>query len=181
MSTTAWLLLAAFAVGSFDVSYYHSYRFRLYEQPGSVGEELTHLARAVAFVVVMSLLVFTSGSASVRAVLLALVVVDLVVLTVDVLLEPRSRAPLGGLPTLEYLTHMIATFLTGAAAATIVFAWDPPAHPVDGALAWLGATAIAAATISFTTEALLFRAAVRRRSSGDPASVTNDHGMAVGS
>jgi hypothetical protein len=37
---------------------------------------------------------------------------------VDVLLERSSRSTLGGLPSVEYLFHILATFLTGLTVAT---------------------------------------------------------------
>ncbi|MFN7148243.1 MAG: hypothetical protein ACK4V6_02060 [Microthrixaceae bacterium] len=122
MSETAFFLLAASMIGAFDVLWWHLYKFRLYDQPGSVLEEVTHLVRYLLFLGIAVTLVTADDPRGVQWFVVALFAADIAVTTVDVLAEPASRAPLGGLPRLEYLVHILATFLLGGAAAT--FWWS---------------------------------------------------------
>jgi hypothetical protein len=122
MSETAFFLLAASMIGAFDVLWWHVYKFRLYDQPGSVLEEVTHLVRYALFLAIAVTLVTVDEPRDVQWFVVALFAADVAVTIVDVLAEPASRAPLGGLPGLEYLVHILATFLLGGAAAT--FWWS---------------------------------------------------------
>ena len=119
------LLSLATLIGVIDVLYFHLYRFRLYDQPGSNAEELTHLLRAAIFAAVVALIAFSNGSPLARQALLVLAGLDLVNNIADVTLEKRSRAPLGGLPTAEYLLHIVGTFLVGLAVAAVWFQSSP--------------------------------------------------------
>jgi hypothetical protein len=103
---TLLILCALAPIGAIDVLYYHLYRFRLFERDHSVAEELTHLVRHVCFVALVALLASGVGGWADR-VILVLLVVDLINSAADVLLEPRSRAPLGGLPAGEYFLHFL--------------------------------------------------------------------------
>lgn len=121
MIVTFELLSLASLLGAVDVLYFHVYRFRLYRQPGSGKEQFTHLVRAAIFLAVVAIVAFSSGSPIARYVLLALAALDVVNNIADVSFEKRSRAPLGGLPTGEYVLHIVGTFLIGLATASIVF------------------------------------------------------------
>lgn len=132
MSATASLLLLAAAIGAVDVLWWHLYKFRLYRQPGSVVEEITHLARYGLFLAVAVVLLAAPDTASVRWVVLGLFAADLCVTAVDVLAEPASREPLGGLPRLEYLVHVLASSALGAAVATFWWAAEQGAGALEG-------------------------------------------------
>ena len=111
-------LLCGFALlGGIDVAYFHIYRCKLYQTPSSVGEHLTHLIRAALFALALSWVMWVDASGSYALVLPLLLLVDFINSTLDVWLEPASRAPLGGLPPREYAVHMLAMFLSGATAA----------------------------------------------------------------
>ena len=158
MSALFELLMAASLVGAADVLYFHLYRFRLYAAPGSVAEEITHLARHTLFVAI--LLVILAAPAHGRALVVGLFLADLANTVADVLLERTSRAPLGGLPSGEYLLHILGTLLTGMAVAT--FWWNPPGDlsAVQVARGW--ATVGIGSTL-FAIEASLFGRAIARR------------------
>lgn len=136
MSTTLMILVAIAPIGAIDVLYYHLYRFRLYRQPQSVAEEITHLVRHVTFIAVVVLLARGVSTTTTDHVLLGLLCVDLVNSAADVLLEPSSRAPLGGLPRGEYFLHFLGA--TGAAAATASYLFERSAGPIAPASGWLG-------------------------------------------
>jgi len=118
MTETAMLLMGASMLGAFDVFYFHLYRLRLFRQPGSVHEEITHLVGYAMFVAIAVALLTAEDATAARGLVLGLFGLNLVVTAADVVLERSSRAPLGGLPSLEYLLHVVVTFGIGAAAAT---------------------------------------------------------------
>lgn len=164
VADTARLLLAASAIGVVDVFWFHHHRFKLHRQPSAVVEEAVHLASYATFVGLGAAVLAMGGERAGRHLVVALFGVQLVFTAADVLLEPRSRAPLGGLPALEYLFHVLVTFGMGAAAAT--FWWSSRAGTVKA----LHGLAKAQVTISvvFTTvllavEAALYLTAIRRR------------------
>jgi len=107
-------------LGGVDIGYFHIYRYRLYKIPSSREEHLTHLARELLFSAALAWVIFVKAGGTWSIVLPALLGLDFLVCMVDVLLEPRSRAPLGGLPPLEYAIHMACMFLSGAVLATAI-------------------------------------------------------------
>ena len=75
---------------------------------------------------------FVDAQGRIGLVLPLLVVVDWMNSMIDVLLEPKSRKPLGGLPPMEYAIHMVSMCISGA---IMVVAWqeslrtlNAPAH-----------------------------------------------------
>ena len=124
MSTAFEILGVVSLIGAIDVLYFHLYRFRLYEQPASVAEQTTHLVRGLIFAAVLALVTFSAGSPMAAVALLGLAVLDLLNSAADVLLERGSREPLGGLPSVEYLLHVLATFGLGLATAFVWFHTD---------------------------------------------------------
>ncbi|MFN0026492.1 MAG: hypothetical protein ACKV2O_04790 [Acidimicrobiales bacterium] len=127
VADTAWLLLGASTIGVVDVFWFHHYRFRLFRQPSATAEEAIHLLSYATFVG-LGVALLAVGDGHGHGPVLALFGVQLVLTAADVLLEPRSRAPLGGLPALEYLFHVLVTFGIGGAAAT--FWWSNRAGTV---------------------------------------------------
>lgn len=122
MIPTLVLLLAMATIGAIDGTYYHTYKFRLFEQPSARLETTTHIFRALTLAVGLWVLAHRVPVGGWYWAIVALFTLDLIDDVVDVLIEPRSRAPLGGLPPLEYLIHMIAIALSGGAWATFVLA-----------------------------------------------------------
>ncbi len=159
------LLVATGTLGAFDVLYYHLYRFRLFARGRSAGEELTHLIRHVSFLGMLALLASGVTSAAADAALLALFAIDLVNSTADILLEPASRADLGGVPAGETLVHVGSSFGLGATLATYLSARSAlPLPPPTGLLAWQVDGMLAIGVVLFVIEAALFvraRAALR--------------------
>jgi hypothetical protein len=154
------LLMASATIGAVDVLYLHLYRFRLYAQPGSVAEEVTHLARQVVFLGLVGVLL--ASPPWTRPALAALFTVDLVNSIADVLLERSSRAPLGGLPSVEYLLHVLTTFLTGAAVAS---AWWVDPEPLIGFAAVRAWATLALGGLLLAAEGGMFAVALGRRAS----------------
>ncbi len=165
MTQTALLLMGASMLGAFDVFYFHIFRLRLYRQPGSVYEELTHLLGYVMFVAIAAALLAADDAAKARGVILGLFAANLAVSVADLILERSSRAPLGGLPSVEYLLHVVVSYGFGAAAATF---WWTTRTGTATVLAGSDRTRIVGSIVFTTTllavEGLLFtRATVARR------------------
>jgi hypothetical protein len=160
---TARLLLIASTVGVVDVFWFHLHRFRLYRQASCAAEEITHLASYAVFVALTVALlgVRDGGGTELVATLFG---VQLALTVADVLLEPRSRAPLGGLPAVEYLFHVLVTFGIGGAAAT--FWWstrDADPAPLEGmARAQVTASAVFTSGL-LVVEAILFLRSIAAR------------------
>lgn len=162
VSETLEILLFASMVGALDVGYFHLYKFRLYAQPGSVLEELTHLARHLLFIGAVLTLMLGRDVAVMRTTFAVIVALDLANTVADVLLEADSRAPLGGLPRLEYLVHVISSLALGAAFATFYFRGTEVA-PLDRGLLVRGYGTVVIGVVLFVVEAGLFAHAIARR------------------
>lgn len=160
--STALLVLSALApIGAIDVLYFHLYRFRLFEREASAAEEVTHLLRQAAFVAMAALLATGVQSPLADIAVLALFAFDLVNSALDVLIEPDSRASLGGLPRGEIFLHFLGTFGMGLAAASYLHERTqlplPVAPIAQAAQLVLGGAAL------FLVELALFLRARRRR------------------
>ena len=151
MNVAFELLMLAALLGAVDVGYYHLYKFRLFSRPESVKEEITHLARHVLFLSMTSVMVLGLERAS--TVLPILFVLDLANSTADVLLERKSRASAGGLPSLEYLIHILASLISGAAMSAFIFA---PPGPLTELQVIRGTATIAIGVVLFAVETTLF-------------------------
>ena len=161
MNAVLELLLWVSMIGAVDVMYFHVYRFKLYERPESVWEEVTHLSRHVIFLgIVASILVLEPRQAV--PVVGALFALDLLNTSVDVWLERGSRQGLGGLPSAEYLLHVLSSVGLGAAIATLWWRHDAmePLTPLQLAR---GALTLVAGVALLLIEASLFARAMRAR------------------
>lgn len=108
------LMIVAATIGGFDVLYYHLYKFRLYEQPSSRAEMITHLLRGILFGIGAYLLVNFEPRGHWFYFLAGIFILDFINSIADVYFEPASRKPLGGLPPNEYIVHIVGTALAGA-------------------------------------------------------------------
>ena len=153
------ILVVAGTLGAIDVFYYHLYRFRLFARTECVAEEITHLVRHAVF---LALIVLLSSGSSRRAVdftILGLFALDVANSAVDVLLERRSREALGGLPSGEYLVHILSSLGVGAAVATYVLARPTlPLPEPEGLLALQVGGMLAVGALLFLVEAAFFLA-----------------------
>jgi len=165
MADTTNMLLAASIVGSIDVFWFHLWRLRLYRQPGSVAEEAAHLAGYVLFIAIAVALLTADSPHEARGLVLGLFAINLTIIAADVLLERSSRAPLGGLPSLEYLLHVFIVSGLGGAAATFWWASSPETGaPLDGLDRTRIIGSIGFTTVLMAIEAGLFsRALLARR------------------
>lgn len=149
------LLMAVGVIGAVDVLWFHIWRLRLYARPHSAGEQLTHLVRHVLFSALAAMFVLGAP----REWILGVLALDLLNSLLDVALEPRSRAPVGGISGREAALHALATFMLGAVFALTLTAsegWSPtPLQLVRGAITAVLAAALFAIELALTVGARL--------------------------
>ena len=166
-------LMCGFAfLGSLDIGYFHLYRFRLYKVRMSRWEHVTHLVRELLFMAVFFWVMFVKAQGPIALILPALLLFDLLNSVADVLLEPKSRLSLGGLPSGEYLVHMTSMFVSGAITALAwVECWRTVRWENQWSLGFLGVPLLALAVgvqlligtaILFLLEAVLFARGSKR-------------------
>jgi len=147
-----WLSLSLFiaflVVGAVDGIYFHIYRFRLWAQPEGWIEHVLHTARAVLVAPMLWLIFVAEGER--LGLLVALVVADIVVTVGDVLVESKSRKPLGGLPRAELAIHVTATvFHVGALGLAFASMLVPDAPvPHAGPLNVIAVSLVVAAALA---------------------------------
>jgi hypothetical protein len=125
--TAACILIELFAmVAMTDGVYYHLWKFRLYTRPESIVEHVTHTIHALFFGPIVFLLFAYNFGGALLWLAVAVVALDFANESWDILIEKNSRASLGGLPPLEYLSHAVAITLRTAAIA-LVFSAKPAA------------------------------------------------------
>ena len=121
----ATVLLILFALlGAFDGVYFHMIKYRLHEHPPARLEHQIHTFRGLLFIPI-TLIFFAWNSAGILLWAgLGLLLIDLIAEVVDILVEKKARAALGGISPAESVIHVTATgFRMGALA--IVLAMKP--------------------------------------------------------
>lgn len=129
------LLLIAGPIGATDVVYFHMWKFRLYSRPQSVIEEITHLLRGVMAPAIFALLIIGRPQGAFFWIVAMLFFIDTVNSLWDVMVEPRSRAPIG-VPPAELAVHFIGTTIMGAAWATFILTGWPTRNAPTALLPW---------------------------------------------
>lgn len=166
MNAVFEIMMFAALIGAIDVLYFHIYKFRLYGRQESAAEQVTHLSRAALFLVMTAIVLFSDGSPAARLFLIGIFSLDLLNTVIDVILEKDSRENLGGLPSGEYLLHIVGTFFTGVAVAT--FWWHSSSAGFSGfeptTVQWTrGILTLVLGGGLFLLEAGLFASALYRR------------------
>lgn len=131
MLISSGLLVAFASLSIFDGLYYHLWKFRLQERDESKFEHLTHTGRALLFIPSL-ILIYILGATGIWAWAAVVVLgLDLIVETFDVLNEKSSRESIGGLPSNEYLLHIMLTTIRVAAFTTGFAALPSAAWSID--------------------------------------------------
>lgn len=121
MTVATWLLFGLGILGAVDILLYHSISHGIRENPDSRAELLVHALRgptyATLFLVVPNLELHGAWFYG----LLFLLAFDFLVSVWDFALEGESRRFLGGLPSGEYVLHMIIAMVFGAMVAAVAF------------------------------------------------------------
>jgi hypothetical protein len=121
------VLIAIFIVapiGAIDALYFHSIKYKLYANPDSRMEQVTHILRAFMLgIAVLLLVVFEPNGAWFWGVG-AIFVLDFLNNVIDVSLEHASRQKLGGLTRAEYVIHIVgASGMGGVTFAYFILGW----------------------------------------------------------
>jgi hypothetical protein len=132
-----------------------------------VAEEVTHLLRNAIFIAIL-LVCMQPATEPWSRVMFLLFAADLGNSVIDVLLERRSRTDLGGLPSGEYLVHILSTFGTGIAVASYTMALGSPAPVLEGLLRWQVWGMIGMGLVLLAIEGGLFVRALGARPKGSP-------------
>ena len=115
-------LALAVVLGGIDGAYYHIQKYKLHQHTESRFEHLLHTIRAFLFAPIVWLLFGRNYGGWLLWLGVLAFAIDSVVELIDVLVENRSRAKLGGLSTGEYAIHVNATGLRIAAVALVLAA-----------------------------------------------------------
>lgn len=122
MYAAFYLLTIVGMVGAYDVLYYHIYKLRLYQHHDAIWENVTHLVRALLFAIMLLTVLHVRASGWWWFLYPTLLGFELINTMTDVVLEPRTRKNIGGLPPVEYILHIFLSLMTGAALASIIWA-----------------------------------------------------------
>jgi hypothetical protein len=158
MDVATWILLALALLGGTDVALYHVVSHGLRQHPGARGELVFHALRGPTYALLFLAVPNLRLDGAWFAALLLLLGCDLAISVGDFLVERDSRRDLGGLPSGEYLLHVLMAILFGALVASILIleghrldapsamAWEPA--PVPAAVRLLLAIAASGVLIS---------------------------------
>lgn len=122
------LLLVIGSLGAFDIAWFHTYKGRLVEKAECRSEVVLHVIRGVVYAVQFVVVPNVEMRGRWLALLALLFAIDIVVGVADILVEPKSRAPRGGLSGGEYLVHMVLSVLVGAELCSVAAHAFPLAH-----------------------------------------------------
>ena len=117
LSVASYLLSAIGLFGALDIALFHTRSHKLRSQPSARVELLTHSLRGPTYAVLFVVVPNFAAHGSRLLVMLAVLVFDVAISLWDFSVERRSREPMGGLPTGEYVLHSIIAMLFGAFAA----------------------------------------------------------------
>lgn len=124
MILSSGILLLFLSLSLMDGIYFHLWKFRLQEREDSKFEHITHTIRALLFIPTAILIYWVGMKGVMLWAAIFVLAFDLATEILDVLNERKSRATLGGLPSGEYLVHIMLTTLR-VAALTLAFAALP--------------------------------------------------------
>jgi hypothetical protein len=114
MIAATYILLALGILGATDILLYHSISHGIRSHKDSRWELLTHSMRGPTYAALF-LIIPNFETRGAWAIVIALLLgIDVGISIADFALERKSRANLGGLPSGEYVLHMIMAMLFGA-------------------------------------------------------------------
>ena len=141
MEIPTYILFLLGCLGATDIALYHSVAHGIRSHADSVGELVTHSLRGPTYAALFLLIPNFELHGLFAWALMALFVFDVGISIWDFSLEQASRRFLGGLPSGEYVLHMLMAIIFGALVASILclkhnwfnaptrLVWTPTAAP----------------------------------------------------
>ena len=117
MMAANYVLLALGILGGTDILLYHSVSHGIRSHAESRWELVTHAMRGPTYATLFLVIPNFETHGIFAIAVAALLVLDVAISIADFALERRSRAHLGGLPSGEYVLHMMLAILFGAFVA----------------------------------------------------------------
>ena len=120
MAIATWLLFAMGLLGAADIALYHSLAHGIRTHEESRLELIVHSLRGPTYFLLFLAVPNLSLCGAWFVALLALLVADLAISLWDFAIEGESRDALGGLPSGEYVLHIVLAMLFGGLVATVL-------------------------------------------------------------
>jgi hypothetical protein len=115
-----WILFVLGILGATDIALFHTLSHGIRKHPDCRTELLVHSLRGPTYAALFLLVPNVAMHGHWYWAMCAILVFDLGLSVWDFLIERRSRARLGGLPSGEYLLHVLLGILYGAFAAMLL-------------------------------------------------------------
>lgn len=121
MEVATYLLFVIGCLGATDIAFYHSFAHGIRSHPDSRLELIVHSLRGPTY----ALLFLVVPNAALHGMyfwgLIAVFIFDVAISIVDFALERESRRFFGGLPSGEYILHIILAMLFGAFVTSVCY------------------------------------------------------------
>jgi len=121
MELPTYLLFLLGCLGAADIMIFHSVAHGIRSHPNSARELVTHSLRGPTYAALFVLIPNFSMQGLVAWGLLALFIFDVGISIWDFFLEQNSRRLLGGLPSGEYVLHMLMAMVFGGLVASVLY------------------------------------------------------------
>jgi hypothetical protein len=121
MEVSTYILFVLGTLGATDILLYHSIAHGIRNHVDSRSELIVHSLRGPTYALLFVLIPNIALHGTFFWLLIGLFGVDVTISIADFALERRSRAFLGGLPTGEYILHIVLAMLFGALVTSILY------------------------------------------------------------
>jgi len=121
MEAATYILFILGCLGAIDIAVYHSFAHGIRSNPDSRSELIVHSLRGPTYALLFLLIPNVALHGIYFWCLIALFVIDIAISIIDFVLERESRRFLGGLPSGEYVLHIIIAMLFGALVTAVCF------------------------------------------------------------
>jgi hypothetical protein len=125
VETATYILFFLGLLGAADIAIFHSIAHGIRSHPDSAMELITHSLRGPTYAALFILIPNFTLQGMFAWLLMALFVVDVGISVWDFWLEQNSRRLLGGLPSGEYVLHVVIAMLFGALVTSVLLTIGP--------------------------------------------------------
>lgn len=121
METATYILFVLGCLGATDIATYHSFAHGIRSHPDSRNELIVHSLRGPTYALLFLLIPNFAMHGAYFWGLIGLFAIDVVISIVDFALERKSRHFFGGLPSGEYVLHIIIAMFFGALVTSVCY------------------------------------------------------------